>query len=43
MSKTSDNDKKAKDKNAKRHQKNMETLENARRGKHSYSEKTDHL
>jgi hypothetical protein len=43
MAKTSDNDKKAKDNNAKRQQKNEETLENARRGKHSYSEKTDHL
>ncbi|WP_081415249.1 DUF3941 domain-containing protein [Ectobacillus panaciterrae] len=43
MAKTSDNDKKAKDNNAKRHQKNMKAAENARRGKNSYSEKTDHL
>ncbi|MDG4656673.1 DUF3941 domain-containing protein [Ectobacillus antri] len=43
MSNTSDNDKKAKDNNAKRRQKNLERAKNATNGKHSYSEKTDHL
>lgn len=43
MTKTSDNDKKAKDNQAKREKKNEETISNASKGKHSYSEKTDHL
>ncbi|WP_416828727.1 DUF3941 domain-containing protein [Ectobacillus polymachus] len=43
MAKTSDNDKKAKDNQAKREKKNEQTRQNAAIGKHSYSEKTDHL
>jgi hypothetical protein len=43
MSRTSDNDKKAKDNNALRHEKNMEAEKNRKAGKHQYSEKTDHL
>jgi len=40
---TSDNDKKAVDKNAIRHEKNMESSKNRKAGKKSYSKKTDHL
>ncbi|MBN6887579.1 uncharacterized protein DUF3941 [Cytobacillus horneckiae] len=43
MSHTTDNDKKAKDNNAVRHEKNMEEEKNRKAGKKSYSKKTDHL
>ncbi|QPC46050.1 DUF3941 domain-containing protein [Mangrovibacillus cuniculi] len=43
MSHTSDNDKKAKDNQAKQEQKNQQYQENAQHGKHSYSKKPDHL
>ena len=43
MSTTSDNDKKAKDNNAKRHEKNMEREKNRQRGERQYSKKTDHV
>ncbi|WP_129706206.1 DUF3941 domain-containing protein [Priestia megaterium] len=43
MPKTSDNDKKAKDNNAKLHEKNLQTKHNRELGKHSFSKKTDHL
>ncbi|WP_082687014.1 DUF3941 domain-containing protein [Bacillus sp. FJAT-27445] len=43
MSTTSDNDKKAKDNNALRHEKNMIREKNRKAGKNSYSKKTDHL
>lgn len=42
MPHTSDNDKKARDKNAERHEKNMLTEKNRQAGKKSYSKKTDH-
>ncbi|MFB9762627.1 MULTISPECIES: DUF3941 domain-containing protein [Bacillaceae] len=42
MPKTSDNDKKAHDNNAKHMQKNMQVQENYQAGKHDYSKKTDH-
>jgi hypothetical protein len=40
---TSDNDKKARDNNAKRHEKNIIREHNRELGKHAYSKKTDHL
>ncbi|ACJ34520.1 Uncharacterized conserved protein [Anoxybacillus flavithermus WK1] len=40
---TSDNDKKAKDNNAKRHEKNMEREKNRQAGKRAYSKETNHL
>ncbi|AXI39370.1 MAG: DUF3941 domain-containing protein [Bacillaceae bacterium] len=43
MSKTSDNDKKAVDNNAKRHEKNLLKEKNRELGKRQYSKKTDHL
>ena len=43
MPNTSDNDKKAKDNNALRHEKNMMREKNRKAGKHQYSKKTDHL
>lgn len=43
MSHTSDNDKKARDNNALRHEKNMIREKNRKAGKHQYSKKTDHL
>ncbi|MFD2681267.1 DUF3941 domain-containing protein [Bacillus seohaeanensis] len=43
MSRTSDNDKKAVDNNAVRHEKNMEKEKNRKAGKNQYSKKTDHL
>ncbi|TYR79543.1 DUF3941 domain-containing protein [Priestia megaterium] len=43
MPHTSDNDKKAKDNNAKHQQKNLQEQHNRGLGKHSYSKKTDHL
>lgn len=43
MPHTSDNDKKAKDKNAMRHEKAMESMKNRQAGKKSFSKKTDHL
>lgn len=43
MPHTSDNDKKAKDKNAMRHEKAMEAMKNRQAGKKSFSKKTDHL
>ncbi|KAA0546489.1 DUF3941 domain-containing protein [Bacillus sp. BGMRC 2118] len=43
MSRTSDNDKKARDNNAKRAEKNLEREENRQKGKRQYSKKTDHL
>lgn len=43
MPHTSDNDKKAKDNNAKRHEKNMLREKNRKRGERQYSKKTDHL
>jgi Domain of unknown function (DUF3941) len=43
MSHTSDNDKKPKDNNAKRHEKNMHREKNRELGKHQYSKTTDHL
>lgn len=42
MPKTSDNDKKAHDNNAKHMQKNMQVQENYQASKHDYSKKTDH-
>lgn len=43
MPHTSDNDKKAKDNNALRHEKNIMREKNRKAGKHQYSKKTDHL
>ncbi|MGM0836872.1 MAG: DUF3941 domain-containing protein [Bacillota bacterium] len=43
MPHTSDNDKKAKDNNAKRHEKNMEREKSRKNGGRQYSKKTDHL
>jgi hypothetical protein len=43
MSHTSDNDKKARDNNALRHEKNMEREKNRKTGRDQYSKKTDHL
>jgi hypothetical protein len=43
MPHTSDNDKKAQDNNALRHEKNMMREKNRKAGKHQYSKKTDHL
>jgi hypothetical protein len=43
MPHTSDNDKKAQDKNALRHEKNMMREKNRKAGKRSYSKTTDHL
>ena len=43
MPHTSDNDKKAKDNNALRHEKNMMVEKNRKAGKNQYSKKTDHL
>ncbi len=43
MPHTSDNDKKAKDNNALRHEKNMMEEKNRKAGKNQYSKKTDHL
>jgi hypothetical protein len=43
MPKTSDNDKKAKDNNAKLHEKNMMRQKSAQAGKRQYSKQTDHL
>ncbi|MGC9932776.1 DUF3941 domain-containing protein [Priestia aryabhattai] len=43
MPKTSDNDKKAKDNNAKLHEKNLQAKHNRELGKYSFSKKTDHL
>ncbi|MEH7235518.1 DUF3941 domain-containing protein [Bacillus sp. JJ1562] len=42
MPNTSDNDKKAKDNNALRHEKNMMREKSRQAGKHQYSKKTDH-
>ncbi|WP_078408642.1 DUF3941 domain-containing protein [Priestia abyssalis] len=41
--KTSDNDKKARDNNAKRHEKNILREKNRQAGERSYSKETDHL
>lgn len=43
MPKTSDNDKKRQDNNAKRAEKNMIREKNAQAGARQYSKKTDHL
>ncbi|CAG9623443.1 DUF3941 domain-containing protein [Sutcliffiella rhizosphaerae] len=43
MPHTSDNDKKAKDNNAKRHEKNLQREANDQKGKRQYSKKSDHL
>jgi hypothetical protein len=43
MPHTSDNDKKARDNNAKSFEKNILEHKNAQHGKKSYSKKTDHL
>jgi hypothetical protein len=43
MPRTSDNDKKAFDNNAKRTEKNLEREVNRQKGKNQYSKKTDHL
>jgi hypothetical protein len=43
MPHTSDNDKKAKDNNAVRHEKNMMKKKNAQAGKNAFSKKNDHL
>lgn len=43
MPHTSDNDKKARDNNAKRTQKNEQEQKNIEQGKRAYSKKTDHL
>ncbi len=43
MPHTSDNDKKARDNNAKRAQKNEQEQKNIEQGKRAYSKKTDHL
>lgn len=43
MSRTSDNDKKARDNNARNHEKNMLREKNRKAGKFHYSKKTDHL
>nr|WP_110114541.1 DUF3941 domain-containing protein [Bacillus sp. CGMCC 1.16541] len=43
MSKTSDNDKKAKDNQAKHEQKNMQEQKSRQAGQHSYSKEVDHL
>jgi len=42
MPHTSDNDKKAQDNNALRHEKNMMREKNRQAGKNQYSKKTDH-
>ncbi|MFD2443157.1 DUF3941 domain-containing protein [Bacillus sp. CGMCC 1.16607] len=42
MPHTTDNDKKAKDNNALRHEKNMMREKNRQAGKNQYSKKTDH-
>jgi hypothetical protein len=42
MPHTSDNDKKAKDNNALRHEKNMMREKNRQAGKNQYSKQTDH-
>ncbi|MFD3447316.1 hypothetical protein ACFDTO_22250 [Microbacteriaceae bacterium 4G12] len=43
MTRTSDNDKKAKDNNAKNFEKNMQYQKNAQSGKHDESKKPHHL
>ncbi|AST90571.1 hypothetical protein BC6307_04395 [Sutcliffiella cohnii] len=43
MPHTSDNDKKAKDNNAKRQEKNKQRDVNRQKGERQYSKKTDHL
>ncbi|MCD7034939.1 DUF3941 domain-containing protein [Metabacillus sp. GX 13764] len=43
MPHTSDNDKKAQDNNAKRHEKNMEAEKNRKRGADQFSKENDHL
>lgn len=43
MPHTSDNDKKAKDNNAKLYEKNIEREKNREKGKRQYSKKTNHL
>ncbi|WP_335870027.1 DUF3941 domain-containing protein [Bacillus sp. 2205SS5-2] len=43
MPHTSDNDKKAQDKQACRHEKNLEKEKNRQAGKQQFSKKTDHL
>ncbi|MGD6817668.1 DUF3941 domain-containing protein [Metabacillus sp. 84] len=43
MPHTSDNDKKAKDNNARHHEKNMMADKNRKAGKKQFSKKTDHL
>ncbi|WP_313800624.1 DUF3941 domain-containing protein [Cytobacillus sp.] len=43
MPRTSDNDKKAQDNNAFRHEKNMMQEKNRKAGKNQYSKKTNHL
>ncbi|HEK9099686.1 DUF3941 domain-containing protein [Bacillus pfraonensis] len=43
MPHTSDNDKKARDNNAKRALKNEQEQKNIQQGKRTYSKKTDHL
>ncbi|HFJ9450474.1 TPA: DUF3941 domain-containing protein [Bacillus tropicus] len=43
MPHTSDNDKKARDNNAKRAQQNEQEQKNIEQGKRTYSKKTDHL
>ncbi|MEI5906506.1 DUF3941 domain-containing protein [Bacillus spongiae] len=43
MPHTSDNDKKAQDKQAFRHEQNMQKDKNQKAGKRQYSKKTDHL
>jgi hypothetical protein len=40
---TKDNDKKARDNNAKRHEKNILREKNTQRGERQFSKKTDHL
>lgn len=42
MPHTSDNDKKAKDNNAKEHERNMMREKNRQKGERQYSKKTDH-
>ncbi|WP_084821804.1 DUF3941 domain-containing protein [Bacillus sp. SA1-12] len=42
MPHTSDNDKKAKDNNAKRHEKNMMREKSRQQGENQYSKRTDH-
>ncbi|WLR42922.1 DUF3941 domain-containing protein [Bacillus carboniphilus] len=43
MPHTSDNEKKAQDNQAQKHEKNMMKEKNRQKGKHQYSKKTDHL